>query len=93
MESVRDAFLLQHVTEPTHYRGDQTPHVLDLVFTNEDNMVSKIVHKAPLGKSHHQVLEFSYTCYTNDDEQKAHERFALTKGDYNTLRDLMNHFG
>ena len=58
MEAVRDAFLIQHVSEPTHCRGDQTAIILDLVFTNEDNMITSIDHKAPLGKSHHQILQF-----------------------------------
>ena len=63
LEAVRDAFLYQHVQNPTHYRHDQTANLLDLVFTNEEAMISEVQQLAPLGKSHHQVLNFSYTCY------------------------------
>jgi hypothetical protein len=36
MESVRDSFLYQHITKPTHFRSNQTPNNLDLVFTSEE---------------------------------------------------------
>ena len=92
MEAVRDAFLIQHVTDPTHYRAEQKPNVLDLIFTNEDNMVSSLEHLSPLGKSHHQVLKFVYTCYTEEQEDNRGKRFAFLKGDYDRLRELIrNH--
>ena len=36
LETIRDAFLCQHVKQTTHFRGDHTPNILDLVFTNEE---------------------------------------------------------
>ena len=42
MEAVRDSFLVQHVIEPTHYRGDNTPNTLDLIFTNESGMLDSL---------------------------------------------------
>ena len=65
LETVWDAFLYQHIKKPTHFTGDQTPNVLDFIFTNEDGMIEDLVHQAPLGKSHHQVLQFHYVCYSN----------------------------
>ena len=56
LEIVRDSFVLQHLSKPTHFRSDQQPNVLDLIFTLEENMISNLAHLAPLGKSHHQVL-------------------------------------
>ena len=55
---VRDNFLYQHVKSPTHYRAEQTPTLIDLILTNEEGVVKNVVHSAPLGKSHHQVLSF-----------------------------------
>jgi hypothetical protein len=49
-------FLIPHVNKPTRWRGTDTPHVLDLVFTNEENMVSELEYLSPLGKSDHCVL-------------------------------------
>ena len=41
--------LLQHVNFPTRARGTDTPHLLDLVIT-DDNIIQKIEPLAPLGK-------------------------------------------
>ncbi len=34
----------------TRIRGDETPHVLDLIFTHEENMIDSIDHQPGLGK-------------------------------------------
>ncbi len=39
LNAVRDSFLFQHVRHPTHYRCDQTPSTIDLLLTNEDNVI------------------------------------------------------
>ena len=35
LEATRNAFLFEHVKEPTHFRVDQTPNLLDLILTVE----------------------------------------------------------
>ena len=89
METIRDTFLTQHVMDPTHYRCEQTPNVLDLIFSNEEDMVNDIKHEAPLGKSHHQVLKFVFTCYTAKQDTAKSERFSFLKGDYDRLRSMV----
>lgn len=85
LETVRDTFLFQHVTEPTHYRGDNTPNVLDLVFSNEEAMIRNLSHCAPLGKSHHQVLCFDFVCsLTSQGTREA--KYNYMKGDFVKLR-------
>ena len=64
LECVRDSFLYQHVRECTRYRAGDEPSVLDLLFTNEENMINSITYKPGLGKSDHLQLEFSFNCYT-----------------------------
>ena len=64
MEAIMDSFLAQHVVKPTHYRGDQTANVLDLVFTNEQEMIDNIRHEAPVGKSRHPTLLFKLSSNT-----------------------------
>ena len=39
IETIQDNALVQHILEPTRWRGTDTPHVLDLIITNEKNMV------------------------------------------------------
>ena len=64
LDCVQNALLFQNVLEPTRWRGDVTPHVLDLVFTNEENMVEDVQYLGPLGKSDHCVLLFKVICCT-----------------------------
>ena len=87
MEGVRDSFLVQHVKKPTHFRGDQTPNLLDLIFTSEEGMINKITHDAPLGKSHHQILNFKYVCYTQQERRAPRPNY--NKGDYEEMRNQL----
>jgi hypothetical protein len=89
LESVRDSFLIQNITKPTHFRGKQTPNILDLVFTSEESMIDELRHEAPLGKSHHQSLFFSIKCCAEKTLRKR-ERLNFAKGDYDKLREAVN---
>ena len=46
----KDGFLFQHVREPTRFREEQMPSILDLILTNEENSVEKIDYLPSLGK-------------------------------------------
>ena len=52
LEMVEDLDLFQHVQNSTRFRGSQNS-CLDLIFTNEENMVNDIQEWPPLGKSDH----------------------------------------
>ena len=74
----------------THARADQRPTTIDLIITNEENMLDNLYHKAPLGKSHHDCLVYSFRCYSKPEETHA-ATFKLNKGNYSNLRnDLAN---
>jgi len=55
IEVLRDNFLIQNVTLPTHARRGDTPHILDLVISN-DNFIDDIDYCAPLDKTDHASL-------------------------------------
>jgi len=63
LDCFNDFFLHQHSTKPTHYRAQQTANVLDLVFTNEENMIDGITYSETVGKSYHLVMEWNIACY------------------------------
>lgn len=88
LECTRDCFLWQHVTKPTHKRGQQNANILDLVFTNEQNMVDNIEHCAPLGKSHHDILIWKLNCYTTK-KSSIREIYNYRRGDFDLLRRLV----
>ena len=55
IDTLRKIFLQQHVNTPTRARGSTTPHLLDLIIT-DDSFVENIEYAAPLGKSDHSIL-------------------------------------
>ena len=85
IETARDCYLYQHITEPTRKRGNDDPSTIDLLFTNEAMQISSIVHHAPLGKSDHSVICFKYHCYLNYTKPK--ERFLYDKADFDAIRN------
>ena len=88
MESARDAFLTQHVTEPTHYRGNNTPNTLDLIFTNEEGMLEQLKYLAPVGSSHHSLLKFDFCCYSKTDRPRVN-KYKYDRGNYDIMRETM----
>ena len=52
LDTIEELSLSIHATRPTRFRGDQQS-CLDLIFTNEENMVEEVGELPPLGKSDH----------------------------------------
>ena len=65
IETVRDCYLYQHILEPTRSRGSNTPSCIDLIFYNEEGMISDINLDSPLGKSDHSVIMFTFNSYVS----------------------------
>ncbi|RUM41878.1 MAG: hypothetical protein DSY80_08175, partial [Desulfocapsa sp.] len=89
IEALRDGYLYQHVTENTRGRGGNTPHLLDLVLTNEEAMVNNLQHFSPLGKSDHCVIEFDFVCTTVNDKL-SYRKFYFNRGDYTALKKTLD---
>jgi len=60
LAATADNFLYQ---QPTHYHGIQQANILDLIFANEEEMVSKLNFAEPIAKSDHVVLLWDFECY------------------------------
>jgi len=56
LKAIRDNFVTQHIDKPTTARGSDTPHILDLVLSNNP-FVEVINHHSPIGRSDHVSLE------------------------------------
>ena len=90
LEAVYEAYLVQHVMHPTRFRQGDTPHILDLIFTNEEGLISNLFHLPPLGSSDHEVLRFSLTCYTSK-RMVQDSKLNLNRGDYSSMAtDMQN---
>ena len=88
IEKIRDKFLTQHVTEPTRCRGSDNPSTLDLVLTNDENLVAAIEVEAPLGKSDHAVIKIQVLATLEQQIGKL-EYYNYDKGDYTKIRTQM----
>ena len=88
LECLRDCYLTQHVKEPTHRRSTQRPTTIDLVLTNEENMIEQLKVEPPLGKSHHSTLVYTLRTYAEIDN-KIYTSIQYDKGNYAKFRDKM----
>ena len=88
LKATQNAYLFQHVNKPTRARGvHNSPSLIDLVLTNEENMVRNLRHLNPLGSSDHCVLSFDYVCYTCTKKSQSKLKFNYDKGNYENLKN------
>jgi len=85
VDNIRKNSLFQHINQPTRGRINQTPHILDLIFTNEEQMISEILYLSPLGKSDHNILIFNFNCYIKSPTYEKTLWF-YNKTDYDSLK-------
>ena len=85
IECIRDCYFTQHILENTRQRGGDTPSCLDLVFSNDENIIKDIEYLAPLGKSDHCVLKFNVDLKISPFPPKISVQYE--KGDYNRIKD------
>ena len=88
IETIHDCHLYQHVTTPTRYRYDQEPSLLDLVFTNEENVLQDLHHVTGLGGSDHECLTFNVSCNADQHDLSSPSK-NFHKGDYKTIRQRL----
>ena len=85
---LQDIYWHQHVTSPTRYREGTDPSTLDLILTNDENLIDKLQFLSPLGKSDHSMLTFEVRIQ-NTSNFKPRTVYNYDKGNYmNMLRDL-----
>ena len=82
---MKDSYLTQHVNRFTRYREGETPNILDLVFTNEEEMISNIDYGDPLGKSDHLTLEFMLRISSDSDSTKTWGKPKYFRGNYDVI--------
>ena len=88
LEAMKASYLHQHVHQNTRVRGSDKPSLLDLILTNEEDMVSDVQLHAPLGSSDHAVITFKFHCYI--DESKPKTIFKYDKGNYAAMTEELN---
>lgn len=93
LSCIQRNYLYQMVDQPTHKRSEQTPTLIDLIITNDPDIIGDISYNAPLGNSHHLLLEFNIPINLFKDlspETSTKTRFAYDKGNYKEMRTYVN---
>ena len=85
IDIIEECYLYQHTNGPSRCRGDDMASQLDIIFTNELEIVSDVQHMAPLGKSDHQTLKFNFNCYV--EYTGTQQRFNYNRCDYEDARN------
>lgn len=80
----------QYVTFPT--RGE---NILDLVFANDDQIISSVYAQSPLGNSDHCIIDFSLVIATGVSEQcntnvQTDSRYNWFKADFETISQCIS---
>ncbi|MEW8547283.1 MAG: reverse transcriptase domain-containing protein, partial [Candidatus Thiodiazotropha sp.] len=88
LEAIRDTYLFQHVREATRYRSDNIPSVLDLILTNEEDMVCQIDYQPGLGSSDHVALSFVFNCFI-DVTYNTYRKLNFFKADYVSMNQAL----
>ena len=94
LNCINDNFLIQHVKEPTRFRGSDEPSLIDLIVTDHGQSIDNIVHHPPFGKGDHCVLTWNYLVSekgnTEEDiNPEAPIKWNVEKGDYIQLNSLL----
>ena len=88
IEMLRDNFLFQVVDRPNRARGSDKPHILDLVLTDELDLVQSIKDLGPLGKSDHSMLYM--VCCIHNCKHLYDDKLNYSKGNYDEFRQYMD---
>ena len=88
LECVDDNVLIQHVTENTRFREGQASNLLDLVFTDRDDNVTRLDYEMPFGRSDHVCLMFEVLCHRHSEKEGFKRKYF--KGNYPEIRNDIN---
>ena len=90
IETLRDCFLFQNVTEPKRYRENEMSNILDLIITNEEGTVQDLNYHPPLGESDHLCLTF--TAFELQRESPFIPTHNVFKTNYEKVREEMQQY-
>lgn len=81
LETLQDSYLTQCVTEDTRHRHNQISSLLDLVITNNEEIIDDIKISPPIGKSDHSIITLNLHLYQTTPISKT-KKYKYYKGDY-----------
>jgi len=88
LETLRDCDLTQHIQEHTHFRPHSKPTTIDLILTNEPEMLNNLRYLPVLGHSHHLLLTFDLLVKA-ERSKVARTKYFYHRGDYEGMRGAL----
>lgn len=89
IERIQDCFWNQLVKNPTRIRGTNRPSTLDLVFTEDPQLIEYITHESPLGASDHCILDIKCICNPHISARMV-KKYFIDRTDYNKMATLLS---
>ena len=85
---IQELKLDQLTSEPTHFRPNCKPSLIDLVLTNNKDIVNAPILLPPLGKSHHAAILNNISHQFEDSgPQIKVKKFQVSKGNYDAINE------
>uniref|UniRef100_A0A8D9BQ03 Endonuclease/exonuclease/phosphatase domain-containing protein n=1 Tax=Cacopsylla melanoneura TaxID=428564 RepID=A0A8D9BQ03_9HEMI len=86
VDMLSDLGLHQLISEPTRYRINNIPSLLDLLITNEENFINDIKIGTPIGKSDHVVIScISQIIRDSAPNNRENTKRNVWKADYEAI--------
>ena len=82
LQVMNNAYLVQHVDQPTRIKNDQKRNILDLVLTKNIDDIQHIDYCSALGLSDHLLLKILTSIPNNTQQNKVTSKFDFNKGNY-----------
>ena len=91
IDTIHDCFLYQHVTEPTRFRNNERPSLLDLILSRENGDVKELSYLPPLGDSDHLSMRFRMITGT-DDVKITQPKSNIFKSNYDAITEELLYY-
>jgi len=88
IETIRDCYLTQLILHPTRGRGLNKATTLDLLLTDNEDVIEDIKIESPLGKSDHALI--SLTMKVNRTSPNVRQKVLYDKGNYEMMREYLD---
>ena len=92
INALQECYMYQHVTEPTRFRSNETPNLLDLILSSEESMIKDLVYRPPLGESDHICLRFNVMCGKQEFATEDPKKRNFFKTDYAAVAEELRKY-
>ena len=90
LENIHLNNLSQVINQPTHYRAQQTPTLIDLLISNNPSIIKNVCFSPPFGMSHHSVISFDINVHIPPSKKEGVLKLQVDKGNYEEFRQYLH---